>query len=223
MGGRRNLNIQNNFERRLGEAIASSQHVFLFDQISLQSEVGEYFSTYYQICENSGRDLFELEGSNVSEQSLAQILDIKKTREEAKEMEKNGPVHSPFRTLCNLIETRESGIICIHNAHQLSASGLDVLSRLAGHVRRMKLHWQFVIFADTVRINNLSSLKPSIDQAYPEHILHGLEKDDVATTANNTSRTRKRVKKPSIWEAHGLKILGLFGTASMALFALRYL
>ena len=221
MGSRHSLDTANIFERRLSQALASSAHVFLFDQMTLHNEVGEYFSSYYQLCENSGRDLFELEGSIVSEQNLIQVLETVKRKGESAADAKNGPQHSPFRVLCNRLEAREPGIICIHNAHLLSNEGVEILSKLVRYVRRMKLRWQFMIFADAIRIDDLSKLQLSIDLAYPEHILQSDGKADKNTKTEKDAD--KTVVRKQSWQQHQAKILAVVTVVGLLLVGIRYI
>jgi len=197
MGGGVNLDVPTIFEQKLSQALAGTKCVFLFDQISLQEEVGEYYSIYYKLCDISGRNYFEMEGDDISEQEILQQLAIKKTRAASDKQRVKGAHHSTFRVLCDVLEIRKSGVLCIHNAHQLSPGGVKILSRMITFVRRMKLNWQFIIFADVINLSEINKLQLSIDAAYPEYLIQDSKKYMITKSMRKTGK-KGALAKPSL-------------------------
>ena len=208
----------NVFERRLSKALASSEVVFLFDQLALQNEVGEYFSTYYELCEASGREYFEWEGASISEKTLLRGLAITSSQSESDLDSDLAFEYSDYGKICALIETRGTGIFCIHNAHLMSEKGYAILSKLVAHVRRMKLGWQFIIFADAIRVDNIAKLQMSIDSTYPEHL-----SSDSRMTRQQPVNEPSDTPASSSYRVIVLSMLAVVASAASVFLAAQYL
>lgn len=166
------------FEQELKRALASTKQLFLFDHPSLIHEAGGYHAIYYNLCGRNGRLLYEMEASQLTEQSLVDAL-----AQDAPEHITAGrqqSAHSNYRLLTDLVDSKRDGLICIHNGQDLSTNGLHTLARLRNHIRRNNQGWQIIIFANTRELSNLALVQLNIDATYPESMAstEWLEGDD---------------------------------------------
>lgn len=152
------------FEQRLVQMLASEHKVLLIDEPSVQDEVGDFQSSYYDLCRKAGRPLFEFEGSTVNIESLIGSL---------RGLMENSPAHANvpenhFHVLCALLESHASGLICIRNAEQLTEPANQLLSKLASYIRIEELQWQILLIADTLVYDPIASAHMRVDAHYPD-------------------------------------------------------
>lgn len=176
------------FERKLRQTMVGRERVFLFDQDWSAEHGAGYHSTVCRLAQLADLPLYEFEGFSLSEEKLVTAI-VSQSATLSSEL-------SNLRLLIESMEKQVRGVIVIHNAHKNNNNVLHLVARLASYVKRRKLHWKIILFADAAALDGLALTQLAIDRAYPASVLQA---DWTPENSKHTSSSHQgsRVKKGS--------------------------
>ena len=158
------------FKRAFNEALMGAHCVTLFDHGWATLHGSGYHSSVYKYSVAAGFAPMEFEGRQVDESTLVKHI--------CQHSPQSNPDLSSYRRISAAMEERNSGLIIIHNAHSLSDKATHLLARLITFLRREKLDWKIILFADTKSLNDLNFAQLAVEKSFPESFLKRNWKSD---------------------------------------------
>lgn len=151
------------FQHAFNQFLVGNHYVALFDHGWATLHGSGYHSTVYKYALGAGYAPIEIEGQQVSESTLVKNICLRSDFPH--------PDLSSFRRISADMEERTSGLIIVHNAHQLSDNATHLLARLVTFIKRKKSDWKIALFADSQSIKQLNLAQLAVDEYHPDSFL----------------------------------------------------
>jgi len=158
------MSSNSKFEAKLIQALASTDQLFLFDRQLVEAELIGYRRVLKLLFNTVARPVYELDARYATEPNLIKMLGSKRRVQISDTRQSN------YRVLCELLELRRKGVICIQSMDDLPRETVQLIMHLVSFVRSKRLRWQFILFGKIANLDQLALTQLKPDIVYPNEI-----------------------------------------------------